>query len=407
MVFDVNDKTINTLVDFTEEELKAFTLESMKEQSSLDEVKMLDQLHYQTFLTTTSSSNMSQVPVSSTTTMSTTSNIQQAPISTPVCRQILNEPMSMMSQLPDQPIPMQQFSTAQMMPQLQDQGAFTMLPMTQTYSTARTMPQLSAMIPMQMSTQMSTMVEPQETTTFQGIGSSMYNSTNQEMTTLPMTQTSTARTMPQLTAMIPMQMPTQMSTMVECQQTTSYQGIGSSMYNSNNQEMTTMPPPPPPLRIGSSMTYGTTNEMSDIPPSTPPLKQEYPITGYEWNYLNTSYQPQQSTITPSTFEMNQMRTLPSANTFNKPPFGFKSKIKTFMSLLRTMVPSVDDRILALLNIIDQNHYGSTMPDKGEIIFVTFNENLDVWFKRKYIDYAVEGKTLILLLKFIFKVFRIY
>ena len=350
MVFDVNDKTINTLVDFTEEELKAFTLESMKEQSSLDEVKMLDQLHYQTFLTTTSSSNMSQVPVSSTTTMSTTSNIQQAPISTPVCRQILNEPMSMMSQLPDQPIPMQQFSTAQMMPQLQDQGAFTMLPMTQTYSTARTMPQLSAMIPMQM--------------------------------------------------------PTQMSTMVECQQTTSYQGIGSSMYNSNNQEMTTMPPPPP-LRIGSSMTYGTTNEMSDMPPSPPPLKQEYPITGYEWNYLNTSYQPQQSTITPSTFEMNQMRTLPSANTFNKPPFGFKSKIKTFMSLLRTMVPSVDDRILALLNIIDQNHYGSTMPDKGEIIFVTFNENLDVWFKRKYIDYAVEGKTLILLLKFIFKVFRIY
>ena len=72
-----------------------------------------------------------------------------------------------------------------------------------------------------------------------------------------------------------------------------------------------------------------------------------------------------------------------------------------------MVPSVDEKILALLNIIDQNHYGSTMPDKGEIIFVTFNENLDVWFKRKYIDYAVEGKALILLLKFIFKVFRIY
>ena len=94
MVFDVNDKTINTLVDFTEEELKAFTLESMKEQSSLDEVKMLDQLHYQTFLTTTSSANMPQAPVSSTTTMSSMSNIQQVPNSTPVLRQILNEPSS-------------------------------------------------------------------------------------------------------------------------------------------------------------------------------------------------------------------------------------------------------------------------------------------------------------------------
>ena len=92
--FDVNDKTINTLVDFTEEELKAFTLESMKMQSSLDEVKMLDQLHYQTFLTTTSSTNMSQAPVSSTTTMSSMPNIQQVSNSTPVLRQILNEQSS-------------------------------------------------------------------------------------------------------------------------------------------------------------------------------------------------------------------------------------------------------------------------------------------------------------------------
>ena len=347
-VFDVNDKTINTLAEFTEEELKAFTLESMKKQSSLDEVKMLDHLYYQTFLKTTSSSNMSQVPVSSTTTMSTMPNIQQVPNSTPVSHQILNGPMPTMSQLPDQTIPMQQFSTVQMMSQVQDQGAFTMW---------------------------------------------------------PMTQTSTARPMPQLTAMIPMQTPTQMSTMVEPQQATSFQGIGSSVYNYTNQEMATMPPPPP-LRSGSSMTYATTSEMSDMPPLPPPLKQEYPIRSYEWNYLN-SYQPQQPMITPSTFEMNLMRTLPSANTFNKPPVGFKSKIKTFLSLLRTMVPSVDERILALLNIIDQNHYGSAMPDKGESIFVTFNETLDVWFKRKYVEYAVEGKVLILLLKFIFKVFRIY
>ena len=317
--FDVNDKTINTLVDFTEEELNAFTLESMKMQSSLDEVKMLDQLHYQTFLTTTSSTNMSQAPVSSTTTMSSTSNIEQVPNSTPVLRQILNEPMSRMSQLPDQPIPMQQYSTTQMMPQLQDQGAFTMLPMPQTMS------QLTAMIPMQTSTQMSTMLEPQQATSFQGIGLS-----------------------------------------------------------------TTMPPLPP-LRTGASMAYATTNEMSDMPPLPPPLKQEYPIRSYEWNYMN-SHQPQQPMITPYTFETNRMRTLPSANSFNKPPVGFKSKIKTFVSLLRTMVPSVDEKILALLNIIDQNHYGSTMPDKGEIIFVTFNENLDVWFKRKYLEYAVEGKV---------------
>ena len=39
--FDVNDKTINTLADYTEEEIKAFTLESMKKESSSDEVKML------------------------------------------------------------------------------------------------------------------------------------------------------------------------------------------------------------------------------------------------------------------------------------------------------------------------------------------------------------------------------
>ena len=72
-----------------------------------------------------------------------------------------------------------------------------------------------------------------------------------------------------------------------------------------------------------------------------------------------------------------------------------------------MIPSVDERVLSFLNIIDQNHYGPTMPNKGETIIVTFNENLDVWFKRKYIEYAVEGKVLILLLKFIFKVFGIY
>ena len=226
-----------------------------------------------------------------------------------------------------------------------------------------------------------------------------------QLPSMPLPQSSTEMpqlpSMPQLTRML--STPT-MSTMVGPQQ---------SM------------PPPPPVR-GSSMDYYNSGEMSAMPPPPPPLKQEYPIKQeypvkqeypirqeysikqeyptYEWNYYQR--QQPQSISQDETFN-DQMRCLPSSNCFNKPPYGFKSKIKIFIGHLRAMIPSIDEGFLALLNIIDQNHYGLSMPDKGENIVVTFNGNLDVYFKRKWIDYAVDGKVLILLLKLIFKVFRIY
>ena len=226
-----------------------------------------------------------------------------------------------------------------------------------------------------------------------------------QLPSMPLPQSSTEMpqlpSMPQLTRML--STPT-MSTMVGPQQ---------SM------------PPPPPVR-GSSMDYYNSGEMSAMPPPPPPLKQEYPIKQeypvkqeypirqeysikqeyptYEWNYYQR--QQPQSISQDETFN-DQMRCLPSSNCFNKPPYGFKSKVKIFIGHLRAMIPSIDEGFLALLNIIDQNHYGLSMPDNGETIIVDFNDKLDVYFKRKWIDYAVDGKVLILLLKLIFKVFRIY
>ena len=129
-----------------------------------------------------------------------------------------------------------------------------------------------------------------------------------------------------------------------------------------------------------------------MPQQPQQLKQEYPATDYQWNYIQVQQPiPLQSIIEDDRF-LYQMRGLPAANSFNKPPFGFKSKVKIFISHIRTLVPSVDEGVLALLNVIDQNHYGVSMPDNDEYIFVHFNDNLDTYFKRKFIDYAVDGKV---------------
>ncbi len=175
-------------------------------------------------------------------------------------------------------------------------------------------------------------------------------------------------------------------------------------------------PPPPPVR---SMDYYNVGQMTTMPqqqqlkqeypvtetpmPQQPQqLKQEYPATDYQWNYIQVQQPiPLQSIIEDDRF-LYQMRGLPAANSFNKPPYGFKSKVKIFISHLRSLVPSVNEGVLALLNVIDHNHYGVPMEDNGEYVFVHFNDNLEVHFKRTFIDYAVEGKVFDILLKFIFK-----
>ena len=192
--------------------------------------------------------------------------------------------------------------------------------------------------------------------------------------------------------------------------------------NYNAGQMTTMPqqqqlkqeylvtetamPPPPPLRsmdynVGQMTTMSQQQQVKQeypvtetpMPQQPQQLKQEYSATDYQWNY---SIQVQQPSTSQSIIEDDRvhypMRGLPTANSFNKPPHGFKSKVKIFISHIRTLLPSVDEGFLALLNVIDQNHYGVSMPDNDEYIFVHFNDNLDLHFKRKFIDYAVDGKV---------------
>ena len=195
--------------------------------------------------------------------------------------------------------------------------------------------------------------------------------------------------------------------------------------NYNAGQMTTMPqqqqlkqeylvtetamPPPPPLRsmdynVGQMTTMSQQQQVKQeypvtetpMPQQPQQLKQEYPATDYQWNY---SLQVEQPSTSQSIIEDDRvhypMRGLPTANSFNKPPHGFKSKVKIFISHIRTLLPSVDEGFLALLNVIDQNHYGVSMPDNDEYIFVHFNDNLDLHFKRKFIDYAVDGKVFLI------------
>ena len=376
-IFSFNDKTINTLIDCSEEEIMAFPLESkLKNELSLDvdEVNMLDTLddnfYSQSFYNTTSSNN--------TTSMS---NMQEG-TSTSTAQ-------VMMTQLPQQ-------SVTNMLPLVPLPQSSTVQDVTG-QSMAEQMPQLPSMLSMAESTmQQSTM--PQMTAMAPSTWTSMTQPSMSTMLDPQMLQSCSS--MPQLTprpgvfTMMTMTQPT-MSTMVGPQQ---------SM------------PPPPPVR---SMDYYNVGQMTTMPqqqqlkqeypvtetpmPQQPQqLKQEYPATDYQWNYIQVQQPiPLQSIIEDDRF-LYQMRGLPAANSFNKPPYGFKSKVKIFISHLRSLVPSVNEGVLALLNVIDHNHYGVPMEDNGEYVFVHFNDNLEVHFKRTFIDYAIEGKVFDILLKFIFK-----
>ena len=397
-IFSFNDKTLNTLIDCSEEEIMAFPLESkLKNELSLDvdEVNMLDTLddkfYSQSFYNTTSSNN--------TTSMS---NMQEG-TSTSTAQ-------VMMTQLPQQSVtnmlplvPLPQSSTvqdvtgqsmAEQMPQLP-----SMLSMAESTMQQSTMPQMTAMAPSTWTSMApSTWTPMAQSTMAPSTWTSMTQPTMSTMLDPQMLQSCSS--MPQLTprpgvfTMMTMTQPT-MSTMVGPQQ---------SM------------PPPPPVR---SMDYYNVGQMTTMPqqqqlkqeypvtetpmPQQPQqLKQEYPATDYQWNYIQVQQPiPLQSIIEDDRF-LYQMRGLPAANSFNKPPYGFKSKVKIFISHLRSLVPSVNEGVLALLNVIDHNHYGVPMEDNGEYVFVHFNDNLEVHFKRTFIDYAIEGKVFDILLKFIFK-----
>ena len=397
-IFSFNDKTINTLIDCSEEEIMAFPLESkLKNELSLDvdEVNMLDTLddnfYSQSFYNTTSSNN--------TTSMS---NMQEG-TSTSTAQ-------VMMTQLPQQ-------SVTNMLPLVPLPQSSTVQDVTG-QSMAEQMPQLPSMLSMAESTmQQSTM--PQMTAMAPSTWTSMAPSTWTPMTQSTMApSTWTSMTQPTMSTMLDPQMLQSCSSMP---QLTPRPGV-FTMMSMTQPTMSTMVgpqqsmPPPPPVR---SMDYYNVGQMTTMPqqqqlkqeypvtetpmPQQPQqLKQEYPATDYQWNYIQVQQPiPLQSIIEDDRF-LYQMRGLPAANSFNKPPYGFKSKVKIFISHLRSLVPSVNEGVLALLNVIDHNHYGVPMEDNGEYIFVHFNDNLEVHFKRTFIDYAVEGKVFDILLKFIFK-----
>ena len=405
-IFSFNDKTINTLIDCSEEEIMAFPLESkLKNELSLDvdEVNMLDTLddnfYSQSFYNTTSSNN--------TTSMS---NMQEGTSTSTV--------QVMMTQLPQQ-------SVTNMLPLVPLPQSSTVQDVTG-QSMAEQMPQLPSMLSMAESTmQQSTM--PQMTAMAPSTWTSMAPSTWTPMaqsTWTPMAQSTmtpstwTSMTQPTMSTMVDSQMLQSCSSMP---QLTPRPGV-FTMMTMTQPTMSTMVgpqqsmPPPPPVR---SMDYYNVGQMTTMPqqqqlkqeypvtetpmPQQPQqLKQEYPATDYQWNYIQVQQPiPLQSIIEDDRF-LYQMRGLPAANSFNKPPYGFKSKVKIFISHLRTLVPSVNEGVLALLNVIDHNHYGVPMEDNGEYVFVHFNDNLEVHFKRTFIDYAVEGKVFDILLKFIFK-----
>ena len=405
-IFSFNDKTINTLIDCSEEEIMAFPLESkLKNELSLDvdEVNMLDTLddnfYSQSFYNTTSSNN--------TTSMS---NMQEGTSTSTV--------QVMMTQLPQQSVtnmlplvPLPQSSTvqdvtgqsmAEQMPQLP-----SMLSMAESTIQQSTMPQMTAMAPSTWTSMAPSTWTPMAQSTWTPMAQS---------TMTPSTWTSMAQ--PTMSTMVDPQMLQSCSSMP---QLTPRPGV-FTMMTMTQPTMSTMVgpqqsmPPPPPVR---SMDYYNVGQMTTMPqqqqlkqeypvtetpmPQQPQqLKQEYPATDYQWNYIQVQQPiPLQSIIEDDRF-LYQMRGLPAANSFNKPPYGFKSKVKIFISHLRSLVPSVNEGVLALLNVIDHNHYGVPMEDNGEYVFVHFNDNLEVHFKRTFIDYAVEGKVFDILLKFIFK-----
>ena len=397
-IFSFNDKTLNTLIDCSEEEIMAFPLESkLKNELSLDvdEVNMLftldDNFYSQSFYNTTSSNN--------TTSMS---NMQEG-TSTSTAQ-------VMMTQLPQQ-------SVTNMLPLVPLPQSSTVQDVTG-QSMAEQMPQLPSMLSMVESTmQQSTM--PQMTAMAPSTWTSMAPSTWTPMTQSTMApSTWTSMTQPTMSTMLDPQMLQSCSSMP---QLTPRPGV-FTMMTMTQPTMSTMVgpqqsmPPPPPVR---SMDYYNVGQMTTMPqqqqlkqeypvtetpmPQQPQqLKQEYPATDYQWNYIQVQQPiPLQSIIEDDRF-LYQMRGLPAANSFNKPPYGFKSKVKIFISHLRSLVPSVNEGVLALLNVIDHNHYGVPMEDNGEYVFVHFNDNLEVHFKRTFIDYAIEGKVFDILLKFIFK-----
>ena len=69
----------------------------------------------------------------------------------------------------------------------------------------------------------------------------------------------------------------------------------------------------------------------------------------------------------------------------------KSQVKAIIGFLREMI-GTDEKTLSMLNILELHYYGSSQPDMGARLKVSFQPHLDEHFKRIFIQYATEGKV---------------
>ena len=145
----------------------------------------------------------------------------------------------------------------------------------------------------------------------------------------------------------------------------------------------------------------STTSMS-MPPPPPSLSQNYSKIPQE-NYFVPTLPQAPPVLRP---QVDDTRTLPSANTFTAavsqfqapamplpppPPSQFTSKVKKIIEHLR-LIEGIDEDTLILLNIMDQQFYGCTIPDNGVWMNVTFRKTLTEYVKRSFIAYTKQGKS---------------
>ena len=148
--------------------------------------------------------------------------------------------------------------------------------------------------------------------------------------------------------------------------------------------------PPPQLSTPQKSTHDSHQavELATTLYTPPPAVSVYPPMAHGTSTYGTTYgrNPLSSPLVTHNNELIpfDLRPLP---TFSNPN---SSKIKTIIEALRHL-PHVDLDTLTLVNVLDQHYNGIPSIDRGNYLSVTFQPNLNIFFKECFINLTLRSK----------------
>ena len=171
-----------------------------------------------------------------------------------------------------------------------------------------------------------------------------------------------------------------------------YPAPGTSEQEGNGKKVRFSEPPPPPVRFTqpppqpstSQKTTDDSYKLVELAPViyTPPSAPVFPPMAHATSAYGRN--PLSSPLPHNNELPFDLQPLP---TFSNPN---SSKIKTIIEALRHL-PHVDLDTLTLVNVLDQHYNGIPTIDRGGYLSVTFQPNLNIFFKECFINLTLRSK----------------